>query len=237
MIIWSTEDTTFIATITTSFLHKSLGWPWWLLPSIMIITSLTRFNHENVIDIRDILRSASLDSMKDVYIVQVIMTLLSPYQRPKPLSYKNAFSVFSANTFLLEVAFSVPDGDRSVQAAQNPAVKQRSHLLLSLPGVLCIMVMMAIHMIPCCAITHSKCWLDRCCSVYKKEDSKTNTKRCNSCNFWSEKMFQIWLDLLAVQILFPRKPSGRYISCEAGWISTINFFSLRPNKFFKLGQE
>ena len=30
-----------------------------------------RFNHENVIDIRDILRSTSLDSMKDVYIVQV----------------------------------------------------------------------------------------------------------------------------------------------------------------------
>ena len=85
-------------------------------------------------------------------------------------------------------------------------------------------------MIPCYAITHSKCWLDRCCSVYKK-NSKTNTKRCNSCNFWSAKISQIWLDLLAVQNLFLRKPSGRYISCEAGWISTINFFSLRPNKF------
>ena len=33
------------------------------------------------------------------------------------------------------------------------------------------------------------------------------------------------------KIFFLRKPSGRYISCEAGWISTINFFSLRPNKF------
>ena len=32
---------------------------------------MIRFNHENVIDIRDILRSTSLDSMKDVYIVQV----------------------------------------------------------------------------------------------------------------------------------------------------------------------
>ena len=30
-----------------------------------------RFNHENVIDIRDILRSTSLQAMKDVYIVQV----------------------------------------------------------------------------------------------------------------------------------------------------------------------
>ena len=106
----------------------------------MIITSLTRFNHENVIDIRDILRSASLDSMKDVYIVQVIMT---PDQRQKP--HKSAFPVFLANTFLPDVAFSVPDGDRSVQAAQNPAVKQRSHLLLPLPGGLCIMVMMVMY--------------------------------------------------------------------------------------------
>ena len=162
MIIWTTEDTTFIAVITTNFMHKSLGWPWWMLPSILVITSLTRFNHENVIDIRDILRSASLDSMKDVYIVQVIMT---PDQRQKPLSHKSAFLVFLANTFLPDVAFSVPDGDRSVQAAQNPAVKQRSHLLLPLPGGLCIMVMIVMYRIPCCAITHSKCWLDHCCSV------------------------------------------------------------------------
>ena len=133
-----------------------------MLLSILILTSLTRFNHENVIDIRDILRSASLDSMKDVYIVQVIMT---PDQRAKPILYKSAFPVFSANTFLPDVAFSVPDGDRSLQAAQNPAVKQRSHLLLSLPGGLCIMVMMAMYIIPCCAITHPKCLLDHCCSV------------------------------------------------------------------------
>ena len=113
-----------------------------MLPSILILTSLTRFNHENVIDIRDILRSASLDSMKDVYIVQVIMT---PDQRAKPILYKSAFPVFSANTFLPDVAFSVPDGDRSLQAAQNPAVKQRSHLLLPLPGGLCIMVMMVMY--------------------------------------------------------------------------------------------
>ena len=40
--------------------------------SSLLKNSLTsRFNHENVIDIRDILRSTSLDSMKDVYIVQV----------------------------------------------------------------------------------------------------------------------------------------------------------------------
>ena len=55
------------------------------------------------------------------------------------------FPVVLANTFLPDVAFSVPDGDRSVQAAQNPAVKQRSHLLLPLPGGLCIMVMMVMY--------------------------------------------------------------------------------------------
>ncbi|XP_040578855.1 mitogen-activated protein kinase 1 [Lepeophtheirus salmonis] len=37
------------------------------------IKILTRFNHENIIDIRDILRSESLDQMKDVYIVQCLM--------------------------------------------------------------------------------------------------------------------------------------------------------------------
>merc|ERR1719300_1223162 len=37
------------------------------------IKILTRFNHENIIDIRDILRSSSLDTMKDVYIIQCLM--------------------------------------------------------------------------------------------------------------------------------------------------------------------
>jgi len=37
------------------------------------IKILTRFKHENVIDIRDILRSKCLDAMKDVYIVQCLM--------------------------------------------------------------------------------------------------------------------------------------------------------------------
>jgi hypothetical protein len=32
-----------------------------------------RFSHENIIDIRDILRSPSIDQMKDVYIVQCLM--------------------------------------------------------------------------------------------------------------------------------------------------------------------
>lgn len=35
------------------------------------IKILTRFKHENIIDIRDIIRAPSIDSMKDVYIVQV----------------------------------------------------------------------------------------------------------------------------------------------------------------------
>lgn len=37
------------------------------------IKILTRFKHENVIDIRDILRADSIDQMKDVYIVQCLM--------------------------------------------------------------------------------------------------------------------------------------------------------------------
>merc|ERR1719273_2100837 len=37
------------------------------------IKILTRFNHENIIDIRDILRSSCQDTMKDVYIIQCLM--------------------------------------------------------------------------------------------------------------------------------------------------------------------
>ncbi|XP_041348896.1 mitogen-activated protein kinase 1-like isoform X2 [Gigantopelta aegis] len=37
------------------------------------IKILTRFKHENIIDIRDILRHSSIDEMKDVYIVQCLM--------------------------------------------------------------------------------------------------------------------------------------------------------------------
>lgn len=37
------------------------------------IKILTRFNHENVIDIRDILRSSCQENMKDVYIIQCLM--------------------------------------------------------------------------------------------------------------------------------------------------------------------
>merc|ERR1712136_222794 len=37
------------------------------------IKILTRFNHENIIDIRDILRAPTADLMKDVYIVQCLM--------------------------------------------------------------------------------------------------------------------------------------------------------------------
>lgn len=37
------------------------------------IKILARFRHENIIDIRDIIRSPSIDAMKDVYIVQCLM--------------------------------------------------------------------------------------------------------------------------------------------------------------------
>lgn len=37
------------------------------------IKILTRFRHENIIDIRDILRAESADLMRDVYIVQCLM--------------------------------------------------------------------------------------------------------------------------------------------------------------------
>ena len=81
---------------------------------------MVRFNHENVIDIRDILRSSSLDSMKDVYIVQVE----SPNNR----------KVFQAKWKWKPLSPPVPDGDRLVQAAENPATKQWPHLLLPLSG-------------------------------------------------------------------------------------------------------
>ena len=37
------------------------------------IKILTRFDHENIIDIRDIIRAPTIDQMKDVYIVQCLM--------------------------------------------------------------------------------------------------------------------------------------------------------------------
>ena len=37
------------------------------------IKILTRFKHENIIDIRDIIRATTIDQMKDVYIVQCLM--------------------------------------------------------------------------------------------------------------------------------------------------------------------
>lgn len=37
------------------------------------IKILTRFNHENIIDIRDIIRASTQEQMKDVYIVQCLM--------------------------------------------------------------------------------------------------------------------------------------------------------------------
>ena len=37
------------------------------------IKILTRFRHENIIDIRDILRAETADLMRDVYIVQCLM--------------------------------------------------------------------------------------------------------------------------------------------------------------------
>ncbi|PIO61202.1 hypothetical protein TELCIR_17282, partial [Teladorsagia circumcincta] len=37
------------------------------------IRILTKFNHENIIDIQEIIRSASVDEQKDIYIVQCLM--------------------------------------------------------------------------------------------------------------------------------------------------------------------
>ena len=86
---------------------------------ILMVILMVRFNHENVIDIRDILRSSSLDSMKDVYIVQVE----SPNRK-----------IFQAKLKWKPLSPPVPDGDRLVQAAENPATKQWPHLLLPLSG-------------------------------------------------------------------------------------------------------
>ena len=90
-------------------------------------------------------------------------------------------------------------------------------------------------MIPCYAITHSKCRLDRCCSVYKK-NSKTNTKRCNSCNFWSAKISQIWLDLLPLQNIFSEKAQWK-IHFLRGRMNLHNQLLLLATKqVFELGQ-
>ena len=37
------------------------------------IKILTRFDHENIIDIKDIIRASTMEQMKDVYIVQCLM--------------------------------------------------------------------------------------------------------------------------------------------------------------------
>ncbi|KAG9510274.1 Mitogen-activated protein kinase ERK-A [Fragariocoptes setiger] len=50
------------------------------------IRILTRFNHENIIDIRDIISAQSIDQMRDVYIVQCLMeTDLHKLLRTQPL--------------------------------------------------------------------------------------------------------------------------------------------------------
>jgi hypothetical protein len=54
---------------------------------VCCIQALPRFNHENVIDIRDILRSPSLDAMKDVYIVQVPLHSLPQWDMTYPLRH------------------------------------------------------------------------------------------------------------------------------------------------------
>jgi len=51
------------------------------------IKILTRFHHENIIDIRDIIKSDSMDDMQDVYIVQGLMeTDLFKLLKTQPLS-------------------------------------------------------------------------------------------------------------------------------------------------------
>uniref|UniRef100_A0A336M0L3 mitogen-activated protein kinase n=1 Tax=Culicoides sonorensis TaxID=179676 RepID=A0A336M0L3_CULSO len=67
------------------------------------IKILTRFKHENIIDIRDILRVPCIDQMKDVYIVQCLMEtdlykLLKTQRLSNDHIYKNNFTLYQGYT-------------------------------------------------------------------------------------------------------------------------------------------
>lgn len=70
------------------------------------IKILTRFNHENIIDIRDILRAPTADLMKDVYIVQCLMeTDLYKLLKTQVCFINYVGLVFMCYYVILEVAF------------------------------------------------------------------------------------------------------------------------------------
>ena len=82
------------------------------------IKILTRFNHENVIDIRDILRAESMDQMKDVYIVQCLME--TDLYKLLKTQVRKSRSGFLPCIILIPITFI--------------AAIERSYLLLPLPN-------------------------------------------------------------------------------------------------------
>ncbi len=84
------------------------------------IKILTRFSHENIIDIRDIIRAATIDQMRDVYIVQCLMET-DLYKLLKTQVLPNFFIKFLKD-FLLNLVFFFA------------ALEQRPYLLLLIPN-------------------------------------------------------------------------------------------------------
>lgn len=69
------------------------------------IKILTRFNHENIIDIRDILRADSIDALRDVLIVQCLMET-DLYKLLKTQVHNKALLLFqwrTSNCFQLDI--------------------------------------------------------------------------------------------------------------------------------------
>jgi len=82
------------------------------------IKILVRFNHENIIDIRDILRSERKTQMKDVYIVQCLM---------ETDLYKLLKTQVRGHVFALWCHYDA-------YPPMHTETQQRSHLLLSIPN-------------------------------------------------------------------------------------------------------
>ena len=73
---------------------------------------LLSLKHENIIDIKDFICENTVETLKDIYIVQV---------KPSNLNLKQP---------KLFASISDPDGNRPAQAAEVPEVVLRPHLLL-----------------------------------------------------------------------------------------------------------
>ena len=76
---------------------------------------LLSLQHENIIDIKDFICEDTVETLKDIYIVQVGLQNL-------PWLLEGSY-----------LSFAEPDGNRPAQAAQIPEVVFRPRLLFSVP--------------------------------------------------------------------------------------------------------